>query len=284
MEVLLDEKLSKYSSFKMGGVASRMYFPTSESDLKQLFEENDFANGMYIISGGSNILINDKKVFDKVINCSKLDKRIDNYGNGLYYVGASVRIQQFINYAMADWYGGIEYLYSLPAMLGGIVAMNAGRGKGWNQMISQHIYKVRIFSNGITRELTKEECQFTYRGSVFSNDDSIILGAYIQLERLSSEVVKSRINQRMTDVKRYQDRSHPNLGSVFCECNAKIMNLFRRIGFGRTRAAHFSKKTSNWLLNGGNATFSDTMFLIRCVMLCHRLVHRDCRLEVKVWA
>ena len=70
MEVLIDEKLGKYSTFKMGGVARRMYFPACESDLIQLYAEKDFDEGTYVISGGSNILINDKKVFDRVINLS----------------------------------------------------------------------------------------------------------------------------------------------------------------------------------------------------------------------
>ena len=59
---------------------------------------------------------------------NKVNNDIISLGNGKYYIGASVRLQRIINTINKDGYGGIEYLMSVPAMLGGAIYMNAGQG------------------------------------------------------------------------------------------------------------------------------------------------------------
>lgn len=99
--------LSKMTTMRIGGVANVLYSPESVDELKdslrQIGDEEYF-----IISGGSNLLINDKKTFSHVISIRDLDNRIDNLGNGMFYIGASARIQKVIKEVNNQGFGGLE--------------------------------------------------------------------------------------------------------------------------------------------------------------------------------
>lgn len=67
--------LSKYTTFRMGGIAKKMYFPESVEELVRLgVERKDIFH--YIIGGGSNLLINDKKCFDVVLCLRNFNTKI----------------------------------------------------------------------------------------------------------------------------------------------------------------------------------------------------------------
>lgn len=282
MFILNNEELWKYTTFKIGGIAENFYVPKGVDELQQLLKSIE-GEERYFLSGGSNLLINDMKKFKNVISLQNLDDRIIDYSNGKFYVGASVRIQKFINYAKEKGYGGLEFLYSIPGMLGGLVAMNAGRGESWNQNISNYIIQVQVLVDNQIKIFNKEECDFGYRMSKFIISDIIIVGVVLQLNEDTPDHINSLISERMRMVKEVQDRSKPNFGSVFCYSNARIMNLVKKFGLGKKNGVHFSKKTSNWMINEGNGTYADALILIRFVCAIHKLFHKRCIPEVQIW-
>ena len=58
--------LSKYTTFRMGGLAKKLYFPESETELLEIVQNTKLPR--YIIGGGSNLFINDQREFEKVIS------------------------------------------------------------------------------------------------------------------------------------------------------------------------------------------------------------------------
>lgn len=283
MITLENEYLSKHTTFRIGGLAKKYYIPCNYNELLDLLESIPKNEKYYIISGGSNLLINDQKVFDHVISCEHIDENIIDYGNGSFYVGASVRIQKLIRIINEKKYGGIEFLYSLPAMVGGIIVMNAGRGKGWNQSISNNVISVNVYKEGKIVSLSKEQCNFEYRTSIFKGSDMIVLGVTLQFESIEPEKAKAIINDRIENVNKTQDRTKPNFGSVFYLCNPKIMRLIMKIGLGRKKKIHYSNKTENWLINEYNGDFKEAKFLIIFVKIIHKVMRRPCEVEVQIW-
>lgn len=274
MVVLTNEDLCKHTTMKLGGKANHFYIPENEDELMQLISSLDRAK-RYIISGGSNLLINDKKTFKNVISLRDVDNRIIDLGQGKYYVGASVRIQKFIRVAQQNEYGGLEFLFSVPGMVGGLVVMNAGRGKVWNQNISNYILSVRVLKDKKIMELTKEECGFDYRTSRFLTEDTIVLGVTLQLNKDNKQHIEELITERMDAVKNSQDRGLPNFGSVFYNSNAKIMSILMRLAIGNKSGIHFSKITPNWMVNEGKGTFQEAISLINIVKALHKLFHKE---------
>ena len=65
----------KIKTFRIGGIAENFYIPNGKDELKELLENLE-GEKKYILSGGSNLLINDKKIFKHVISIQNLDKNI----------------------------------------------------------------------------------------------------------------------------------------------------------------------------------------------------------------
>lgn len=278
MNVLKNEGLSKYTTVRIGGTAEKMYFPQSVEDLKCLYEQKRLH---HILSGGSNLLINDRS-FDSVINLRELNDSFVNLGDGVFEVGSSVRLQKLINEINLNGYGGIEYLYSVPGFVGGAIVMNAGRGRGAGQCISDHILSVKVFRCGEIIELKKEECGFDHRQSVFKTDGSIVYSVVFRFPPMTEEESSQAKKDRIENCKVKQDNSHPNFGSVFAVHDPRLMRWVKKRKTG-TKHVHFSSKTTNWLLNDGSGSFEEAMKAIKKVERLHRLFGKRIEREVIVW-
>lgn len=275
-----NEELKQYTTFKMGGIAKKFYIPESEEELLSLIKTLD---NYKILSGGSNLLINNDGVFENVVYMKDFNKKIINKGNGVYYIGASVRLQKIINKINEDGYGGIEYLYSVPAMLGGAIYMNAGRGRQFNMQLTDYLTDVDVLIDGDIKKFTKNECKFSYRKSIFQDNNYIILGANFKFKEVDIDESKILKKERIELCKKVQDNSAFNFGSVFCVCNGTIMKIISKLSLNNKRGVYFSNKTSNWLCNDGNGDFKQAIKLINRVKKIHRLFNKKIELEVRIW-
>lgn len=278
-----NESLSKYTTFRMGGYAEKIYFPETVEELCNLVRDNENIRE-YIIGGGSNLLINDKKKYDSVLCLKNFNKKIEFMGEGRYYIGASVHLQKMIKFINKDGFGGIEYLVSVPGLVGGAIYMNAGRGKKYGECISDYLLSVDILVNDNIKIIKKEDCAFSYRASVFQNmSNCIILGATFKFPNVSREDSSAKILERMNLCKRIQDMSAPNFGTVFCESNKYIMAFTKIIHPGYKNGCAYSSRTTNWMLRGENGTYDQAIRLLNKIKKWHCLFGQECRTEVRIW-
>ncbi|NLY04320.1 MAG: FAD-binding protein [Campylobacter sp.] len=285
MKILNDISLKKYTTIKIAGVAKELFFPQSEKDLNDWFKKNK-NSPLYILGGGSNLLINDEKIFEKVLCLKELDTRIIKLEDGRYYVGASVFLPKFIKTINKDGFGGIEYLFSVPALIGGAIFMNAGRGKKYNLSISDYIEDVIVYDYALNEKKVykKEECYFGYRNSRFKNEKSIILGANFKFDSFPIEELDQKRKERVSLAKKTQDsRGGYNFGSVFKKNNKYIMKLVKILPIGYKNGVSFSSKTSNWLINKGDGTFKQAIKLINFVEILHKILFLKIEKEIIIW-
>jgi UDP-N-acetylmuramate dehydrogenase len=278
---LNNERLKKYTCIKIGGVATNFFIPENKDELIELTNSLK-DSGFKILSGGSNLLISDKKPIENVIFMKDACSEISVSPDGTVVCGSSVRIQKLINEAKKKGFGGIEYLYSLPAMFGGIICMNAGRGKHIGQAISDHVVEVYAVKDGVEYTFSKEECGFEYRNSIFKNSNYVILGAKLLLNPMSESEIDKKINERLELCKRIQDSSGFNFGSVFSNCNSRIMGLLQRFSL-KTSGVKWSNTRGNWLINNGKGTFKQAKRKIENCKKIHRLLGKSAEVEVIIW-
>ena len=281
MKIEKKVELKNYTTLKIGGVCQNVYFPETIDELLEIVHR---IPDLKLLGGGSNLLINDNKTFENVLCMRDFLTSLFEINDCFVTVGSGVRLQKLISICNEHGIGGIEYLWSIPGLVGGAIYMNAGRGRGANKQISDYLVSVEVLEDGQVKTYTKEECEFGYRTSVFQKKNCIILSAIFLLDRISPEEGKRLQMERVQLCKQFQDNKYPNAGTTFCESDPRIMNIFQKISSKKaTKGVHFSVKTSNWLQNRGEGTYNEAIKLINRVKFLHKILGKSCKLEYKVW-
>jgi UDP-N-acetylmuramate dehydrogenase len=278
---LKNESLRQYTSFKIGGPAEVLSMPDNVDELLSDIAFCEQNNTPYrILGNGSNILVSDKGVKGFVIRLHDACNKIRLINENTVEVGSGVSLQKFINFSIDNNLYGNEPLYSIPGTLGGAIYMNAGAAKA---SISDHLVSVTIFDGSEIRTQEKEDCRFGFRESIFQTEKKwIILSAVFELPSQDEAVGLEKKETRMKHVREHQDRTFPNVGSIF---NKNYGRIARRIMRGKRHGnAMFSKRNGNWIINLGNATSEEVQFLIRRARLVNFFFTlKTAKLEIEIW-
>jgi len=105
MKINHNEELSKYTTIRIGGTAENFYIPESVEELNEIITTK---KNVVFIGGGSNLLIAERK-FENVVSLREFNKKLEACGNGVFKVGASVRLQKLINTIKRNHYKHILF-------------------------------------------------------------------------------------------------------------------------------------------------------------------------------
>ena len=263
---------------RLHSIADTVYYPESYDELKELISQ--LGSNCIVIAAGSNVIL-PERLQRPVVSLMSLNYSIDITENSRVHVGCSVRVQKLIRFIQEHHLGGIEYLYSIPASVGGLVYMNGGRGKSMNMAISDYLESVEYLdlSDMGIKTYKANRSDFTYRHSPFQDMNVIILSATFIFKNQEPEVTEKLIKKRLDFSKEYLSADKPSCGSVFKKGNRVVYRLLRGM---RSGGAMFSKKTSNWISNVDNASYDDICKLIKRAQLIHKLILSRCEPEVKI--
>lgn len=98
----------------------------------------------------------------------------------------------------------------------------------------------------------------------------------------TEEDFKEKRDSRIRFCKKYQDNGKPNFGSVFCTFDSYVMEIIRRVPFGK-KNVHFSGKTGNWIVNEKEGTFKDVCSCMEKAEKLHALLGKKCMPDVIIW-
>lgn len=228
MKVINNVNLSTKTTFRIGGIARNFYVPENKNELVDIAKKLYSKDGqLYILSGGSNLLVNDEREFDSVISMERACTDLTYLGNGEFFIGASNRIQKVIHFVNDNGYGGFEQLFGLPAMFGGILYMNAGIGAGKKILftISEFVKSVQALDLevGEVVNLAGEECLFGHRKSRFQNGKYVILSAIIVCRQTTKEEAELKIKKRISFCKKNFEYGKGCFGTCFAESNGRLL-------------------------------------------------------------
>lgn len=229
---------------------------------------------LYILGNGSNTLFTKKSINTLIIK-NQLPKFIKPLSEYQLEVSSSALVMDVLKYCQEKCWDSFYYLASVPATVGGALAMNAGRGKHHRCTIYDFVESVTFFEDGEIKTLTNDEIERTYRQTIFTGiHQRIILSAVFKFNPLESE--KNLLVDRLKWSKNYQDYSAPNCGTVFKLASSPIMKILKGLSIGK---ASFSSKTGNWILNKSeNSIAINTLIFIAKIL--HFLTGRKIELEV----
>ena len=276
-EAMLEEPMSGHTSLKIGGPAEIVVFPEDPLSLKNvLFAASEEMIPVFILGGGTNLLVGDKGVKGLGISLREFRNielvRGSDDRNAVLFAEAGVPVSLLLNYTGRNGYSGIEPLAGIPGTLGGAVYTNAG---SFGTEIKDVIVSVAVMNlEGDIRILRKDEILFSYRNSNIS-DDMIIMSANIILEKDDAEAVGRRIKDYLGRKRESQPIGEASAGCVFknpVEVDQKRTSdtagsLIERAGCKGMRAGdvEVSEEHANFFINRGRATCRDFIELMETV-------------------
>lgn len=231
---------------------------------------------VYVLGNGSNTLFARNKIKTLILK-NKLHKSIKALSENKFEISSSVLVLDVLKYCYDNSLESFYYLSSVPATIGGALAMNAGRGRKYGCSIYDFVESVTFFdfeSNSI-KTFGKEEIVKDYRETIFTGIYShLILSAIFKFNQVKIE--GNPILERCKWSKEFQDYSAPNCGSVFKESEPRILKLLKGLSIGK---ASFSGKTNNWILNKSSSSVP-IVVLITIARLLHFVMGKKASPEV----
>ncbi len=262
-KIKLREPLKRHTTFKIGGPAEFFIEPKDADDLKTLLslaKKHKFP--VFVIGGGSNLLVSDKGVSGVVLRLSAPYFNKISYKGNYLSTGCGVWLNRVIASAGSRGLSGAEFLAGIPGTIGGALAMNAGIAKD-NCSIQKLVESVTVMDyNGNTKILNKKGLKFGYRKSNLSK--YIILSALLKLNKKNKKQVGNAVKAHLEYRRLTQDLANPSAGCIFKNplgnSAGRLIDLCGLKGKKIGRIA-VSGKHANFIINLGNGRASDVLKL-----------------------
>lgn len=260
---LKNESMKNHTSFKIGGDADFMVFPKSVEEIKNIISLCKNENVKYMVMGnGSNMLVSDKGIEGVIIKISDSMSYVEIRDEEIY-AEAGVLLSTLSHKALDASLSGLEFASGIPGTLGGAVVMNAGAYGGEMKDVITHVGYMD--KDGNIQEIKNEDAEFSYRKSIFSENEYIVI--YVKMKLFTGE--RDEIKEKMADFnQRRRDKQPLNLpsaGSTFKRPEGyfagKLIEDAGLKGYG-IGGAKVSEKHSGFIVNYNNATAEDVCKLI----------------------
>lgn len=267
--------LAPFTTLRIGGQARYLSEPQSEDELVADFREGRRRGlPVAVIGRGSNTIFRDEGFAGLVIVTARACTQIEvTCVKGRLFrrlvgvrAGCGVTLPALVQFCIRHRLAAPYYLASVPGNVGGGVTMNAGTGVQEGRCVSENLVAVRIFDGDSIRTLSRSECAFGFRESVFLERKWLILGAEFEYPFQTRWTSRRLVRRRMEFVRRTQDTALPNAGSVF-KTGYRHDPALSGLQAG---GAAFSRKSVNWIVNQGGATCDDVLRLIELAKQSHR--------------
>ncbi len=255
--------LSLCTTFRTGGNADLIIKPFSEEaivSIMPLIKQEGIP--LYIIGGGSNLLISDKGLHGVTLKISGLDNSFKVSGEHIY-AGAALSKEQFVCEAVNAGYAGVEFMAGIPGSIGGGIFMNAGTYMG---SFVEILKKIRgVDYNGTVFEVDTTDGISGYR-KMHLPENTVIMGGLFSLpESGNIDETRKCVDDIIGDRWKKHPMEYPSAGSVFKNPEGfsswKLINDSGLKGY-RIGGAMVSEKHTNFIINTGNAVSSDIYNLI----------------------
>ena len=171
-------ELSKYTSLRVGGPASKIVQVSTEAQIIAAIEEAG-DTPILIMGGGTNVLIADKGFEGTVIRISNnsVQAEVDACSGATLTIGAGEDWDAFVQTTINSGFAGLETLSGIPGTVGAAPIQNIG---AYGHEVSEFITRVRTYDRELKEiyTFTNSQCEFTYRNSYFKAHP----GRYVVLE------------------------------------------------------------------------------------------------------
>ena len=259
-----NEPLSKYTSWRVGGIAQYFYRPADKADLATFMAQLTPAEPILWLGLGSNLLVRDGGFAGTVIATAGLLHDITVEKNTIH-ADVGVYCSKLAKKAAKSGLTGAAFLAGIPGTLGGALAMNAGaHGVETWSLISD---VTTIDRQGQFKQRAAADFKVAYR-EVKMPADEWFISATLDLQPGDQESERVQIKELLRKRNASQPTNQPCAGSVFRNPDNDFAGrLIEQQGLKglSVGGAEVSEKHANFIVNTGTATAADIETLIELV-------------------
>ena len=261
--ILKDEPLKKHTSFRVGGCVPMLIIPESTKAIIEIYTFfKDHGVTPLIIGNGTNILANDAYLPFPVIKTHGNAEGVRLISETEIEAECGITLAQLAVFAQKNGLTGMEFAHGIPGSLGGAVYMNAGAYGG---EMAHIVTKTTAFGENGIYTVSGDEHDFSYRHSIFSEKNDIILSSVIRLEKGDKEEIGAKMEELAAKRKASQPLNMPSAGSTFKrpanDYAAAMIDQCGLKGF-TVGGAQVSEKHAGFVINFDDATFENVMDVI----------------------
>lgn len=261
--IVLNEPMSRHTTFRVGGEAACFVKVSSSKELSRLIPflrqtEHEFL----LLGNGSNLLVSDSGYEGVVLKLEGEFEEIQTDGLKII-AGAGVSLAKTAKTAMEAGLTGMEFASGIPGTLGGAVVMNAGAYDGEMKQIVKEV--TVMDADGNILMLDNDTMEFGYRTSAIKNRPFIVLSAVLMLQEGERAAIQEKTDDFAARRREKQPLEYASAGSTFKRpegyfAGKLIMDAgLRGYSIG---GAKVSEKHCGFIINSGNATAQDISELI----------------------
>ncbi|MBE8954864.1 MAG: UDP-N-acetylmuramate dehydrogenase [Quinella sp. 2Q5] len=266
--------MNEHTTFKIGGAADVLIFPSSAADVAKIFRlVNEFNLPCVVLGNGSNVLVRDKGIRGAVI------KFTEKFFGGMSCNGqrltacAGAKLKDVSCFAADNGLTGMEFAVGIPGSIGGAIFMNAGAYDG--EMKNAVAFVKAVTRGGEEVEFSGASLQLGYRHSIFQENGCAICEVELILQRGNIDDIRRKMEDLTLRRQSRQPLDMPSAGSTFKRPKGHFAGtLIDKTGLKglRVGGAMVSEKHAGFVVNTGNATAQDVLNLIEEVK---RRVHES---------
>jgi len=254
--------LARYTSWKVGGAAEKLYQPEDLADLQNFIKTLGATVPVTWLGRGTNVLVRDGGVRGVVIIMQGCINKLEKIESNMLRAELGVSCVKLARFGAENNLIGAEFLAGIPGTVGGALAMNSGAygSETWNYVVEVET----IDRNGELHARSPNEFEIGYR-SVKGRNEEWFIAATFKLATGDGQQAKKKIRELLDQRNTSQPVGNKSCGSVFRNPeNDFAARLIESCDLkGKTiGGAKISTKHANFILNTGNATAADIEALI----------------------
>ena len=262
-QYLLNEPLSKHTSWKVGGPADTFFTPENRDELSQFLKLNH-NKPITWLGNGTNVLVRDGGIRGVVISTKKSLNEIKKETDNSCRVEAGASCMDLALFAEKNKIGPAAFFSGIPGSIGGALVMNAGSFgyETWDFVESVEV----IDKKGVIHHLNPNDFSLSYRTVHFPFP---LWFLSCRMKFPNSEITtKSELKELRDQRIKTQPLSEDTCGSVFKNPEkGHAGDFIERAGLKghRIGGSSISTKHANFIVNEGNATSANIEDLIKHV-------------------
>ena len=283
--LLQKEILSKYSSFRLGGPADLFFRARTQNELIRVVQlANKFSIPVFILGGGTNLLISDKGFRGLVIknetNSIKLiglRGKVSKVKKAFLEIESGVGVNRLVRFSLDQGLSGLEAFLGQPGTVGGAVYINAHNIRE-SKFFGDYVMGAKLATlSGEVKKVDRNYFKFGYDSSVLQKTKEVLLSVVLQLEVGYKELLWQDAQETMEYRQKTQPQGFFSSGCIFRNIEkSKAMSiptpqyilsagfLIDNVGLKGKKVgnAWFSAEHANFIVHKGNTNSASVLELI----------------------